>query len=52
MQKVLIVGAGNIGTMIANMLSIADYDVTIVDATASALAQERLDKIRLDSRRD
>ena len=45
--KVAIIGAGNIGTMIANMLTHADYDVTIVDTNASALVQPSLDKIRV-----
>ncbi|KKK61177.1 hypothetical protein LCGC14_3016950, partial [marine sediment metagenome] len=46
-SKIAIIGAGNIGTMIANMLPEPDYDVTVVDTNASALAQKRLDKVRV-----
>lgn len=46
-SKVAIVGAGNIGTMIANMLPENDYDITVVDSTATALIQKRLIKTKV-----
>lgn len=46
-SKTVVIGAGNIGTMIANMLPEDDYDITVVDTNALALAQKRLDKIRV-----
>lgn len=45
--KVTVVGAGNIGTMIANMLVDADYDVIVTDSSHSALIQEKLDKCKV-----
>lgn len=45
-SRITIIGAGNIGTMIANMLPENDYNVVIVDTDASALTQKRLDRIR------
>lgn len=46
-SKITIVGAGNIGTMIANMLPEDNYDVIVVDSTASAMAQTRLDNVKI-----
>jgi len=42
MNKVVIIGAGNIGTMIAHMLLNDDYDVTIVDGNKKALTKKLL----------
>jgi len=36
-SKITVVGAGNIGTMIANMLPEDNYDVTVTDSSHSAL---------------
>ena len=46
-SKATIIGAGNIGTMIANMLPTDDYDVTVIDRSHKALVQQALDKCKV-----
>ena len=42
MNKIAIIGAGNIGRMLAYMFSINDYDITIVDGNEKALQHPTL----------
>lgn len=41
-KKVLLIGAGKIGSMIAHMLSSNDYNITVADMSSESLAHEKL----------
>ncbi len=41
-KKVLLIGAGNIGSMIAHMLSSNNYDITITDMSSESLSNDKL----------
>lgn len=46
-KKVLVVGAGNIGTLISIMLSHQQYDVTLIDNSLEALSKDVLKDIKI-----